>query len=44
MSSCVVIATSGIDYNIKLWEPKSEELCSLDNLEEVSLLDSPRHS
>ena len=30
-----VIATSGIDYNIKLWEPLAEEPCTLDDLEEV---------
>ncbi len=31
----VVIATSGIDYNIKLWEPVAERAASLDNLDEV---------
>ena len=31
----LVIATSGIDYNIKLWEPLAEEPCALDDLEEV---------
>ncbi len=35
---CVVIATSGIDYNVKLWEPVAEQLASLDGLEEVRSL------
>lgn len=30
-----VIATSGIDYNIKLWEPLADELCTLHDLDEV---------
>ena len=30
-----VIATSGIDYNIKLWEPFADELCTLHDLDEV---------
>ena len=34
-SISTVLASSGIDYNIKIWEPVSEDLCSLDNLDEV---------
>ena len=30
-----VLASSGIDYNVKLWEPVSQDLCSLDHLDEV---------
>ena len=33
--SVAVLATSGIDYDIKLWEPLSAEECSLGNLTEV---------
>jgi hypothetical protein len=33
---CAVLATSGIDYDVKLWEPLSAEPCSLENLQEVS--------
>ena len=33
-----VIATSGIDYNIKLWEPVAAEEASLSDLDEVSRL------
>ena len=31
----LVIATSGIDYNVKLWEPVSKEVCSLEDLTKV---------
>ena len=30
-----VLASSGIDYNVKLWEPVSQDPCSLDDLDEV---------
>ena len=33
-----VIATSGIDYNIKLWEPVAAEQATLSDLDEVSTL------
>ena len=31
----LVIATSGVDYDIKLWEPTAESACSLETLSEV---------
>lgn len=30
-----MLATSGIDYNIKLWEPVSEETCRLTDLQNI---------
>ena len=35
---CAVVATSGIDYNIKLWEPVAAEQATLSDLDEVSTL------
>lgn len=32
----LVIATSGIDYNIKFWEPVDKDMCSLEDLKKVS--------
>ena len=34
----IVIATSGIDYNVKLWEPVAAHEASLDNLKEVHFI------
>ena len=36
-SNSAVIATSGIDYNIKLWEPTATDEVILHNLDEVSV-------
>lgn len=30
-----MLATSGIDYDIKLWEPVSEAPCTLDNIQKI---------
>ena len=30
-----VMATSGIDYDIKLWEPIAPDACSLDSLRDI---------
>lgn len=38
-----VLATSGIDYDIKLWEPLSAEECSLGNLTEVGEINNHEH-
>ncbi len=35
LPSHAVLATSGIDYDIKLWEPTADAACCLDNIEEV---------
>lgn len=32
----LVLATSGIDYDIKLWEPLSEQPCDLSDLESIT--------
>ena len=32
-----MIATSGIDYDVKLWEPLDSERCSLHDLDKVSI-------
>ena len=31
-----VIATSGVDYDIKLWEPVDDQACSLDDVSKAS--------
>ncbi len=31
----IVLATSGIDYDVKLWEPTADVPCCLDNREDV---------
>lgn len=33
-----VIATSGVDYDIKLWEPVDAKVCSLDDASKVGLI------
>ena len=39
----IVIATSGIDYNVKLWEPVAFQEASLSDLDEVSSLCTTVH-
>ena len=36
-----VIATSGIDYNVKLWEPVASHEASLSDLDEVQYNTEP---
>lgn len=31
----IVLATSGIDYDVKLWEPMSEKPCDLMDLDSI---------
>ena len=39
-----VIATSGIDYNVKLWEPVADQEASLSDLDEVYTYEITAHA